>query len=91
MAALKEDTYGQPTSWTHPHLVNTGELVPGIAMDEFQKRRLRLATGIQKFSRDRKGENMNKPQNHIVSKENLIYKNKLERRSSNGFLYETNS
>lgn len=34
-----EPVYGQPTTKTHPHLLKSGELLPGIQIEEFQERR----------------------------------------------------
>ncbi|XP_075226557.1 xaa-Pro aminopeptidase 3 isoform X2 [Lycorma delicatula] len=38
----KNDFYGQPTPYTHPHLMKEGELIPGIELNEFKERRNRL-------------------------------------------------
>ncbi|KAJ3017339.1 hypothetical protein HKX48_003585 [Thoreauomyces humboldtii] len=39
-------TIGQPTPHTHPHLLKTGEVTPGITLDEFKARRQRLVSKI---------------------------------------------
>ncbi|XP_055840539.1 xaa-Pro aminopeptidase 3 [Episyrphus balteatus] len=44
------ENLGQPTSWTHSHLLNEGEIVPKIKVDEFKERRTRLMQGIQKHT-----------------------------------------
>lgn len=33
---------GQPAHWTHPHLINKGEITPGITLQEFKQRRTRF-------------------------------------------------
>lgn len=37
---------GQPTSTTHPHLVKHGEVLPGISLQEFKRRRSKLIESI---------------------------------------------
>ena len=39
-------TFGQPTNLTHPHLVQSGELLPGIKLSEFKERRDKLVGRI---------------------------------------------
>lgn len=34
-----QQTFGQPTSQSHPHLLQEGEIVPGVKKDEFKRRR----------------------------------------------------
>lgn len=46
------ENYGQPTPWTHPHMLTPGEIVPGITLDEIRMRRNNLALNIQKFAVD---------------------------------------
>lgn len=40
---------GQPTSETHPHLINDGEIGPGIQREEYQKRRENLMNNIYEY------------------------------------------
>lgn len=53
---------GQPTSFSHPHLVSPGELVPGLPVSEFKSRRSefmkRLVNSIPKENRG-KGHTVN--------------------------------
>lgn len=46
------ENLGQPTAWTHPHIVEEGNIVPGVSVDEFKERRHRLLQGIQKHTFD---------------------------------------
>ncbi|XP_066998652.2 xaa-Pro aminopeptidase 3 [Anabrus simplex] len=41
---------GQPTAHTHPHLLQNGEVMPGIRLEEFQERRHRFMSKIQKYA-----------------------------------------
>ncbi|KAJ1975576.1 aminopeptidase [Dimargaris verticillata] len=41
---------GQPTSETHPHLVQAGHITPGITSDEYAQRRARLAEALPENS-----------------------------------------
>ena len=34
--------YGQPTEWTHPHIIGPGEVNRGISKGEFHSRRDKL-------------------------------------------------
>ena len=43
-----EQTFGQPTPETHPHLLKKGELVAGFKLNEFKSRRSRLMEMIAK-------------------------------------------
>ncbi|KAL7303563.1 hypothetical protein TKK_0003722 [Trichogramma kaykai] len=43
-----QQTYGQPVPRTHPHLLKSDELVTGIKLDEFQRRRSRFMEKIAK-------------------------------------------
>lgn len=64
--ALHPQVFGQPVALTHPHLINSNELVTGVTLKEFQQRRNRLMLGIQKYARDHlQKENYGK-QNHMV-------------------------
>lgn len=41
---------GQPTHATHPHMLQEGELLPGVRQDEFRERRFRLMDDIHKHA-----------------------------------------
>lgn len=43
---MKPSVYGQPLFPSHPHLVNEGELTPGIPMEEYQRRRRTLMDSL---------------------------------------------
>ncbi|XP_011500575.1 PREDICTED: probable Xaa-Pro aminopeptidase 3 [Ceratosolen solmsi marchali] len=43
--------YGQPTPWTHSHLIKDGEVVPGIDVNEFQARRNKLMEKISRVNK----------------------------------------
>lgn len=45
---------GQPTPWTHPHLLRSNEIAVGITQAEFQQRRRQLMTNIQTYARSLK-------------------------------------
>ncbi|KAJ9577543.1 hypothetical protein L9F63_005916 [Diploptera punctata] len=47
---IKPKKQGQPTAATHPHLLQHGELLPGLKQEEFQERRYRLMENIHKHS-----------------------------------------
>lgn len=64
--SLNCHTFGQPVSATHPHLINDGELVPGVTLKEFQQRRIRLMHGIQKYAIDHLQKNGITKRNHLV-------------------------
>ncbi|XP_075155591.1 xaa-Pro aminopeptidase 3 isoform X2 [Haematobia irritans] len=49
---IHNQIFGQPVQSTHPHLINKGELVPGLQLDEFKHRRSRLLLGVQKYAAD---------------------------------------
>lgn len=40
--------FGQPTPFTHPHLLKPHELVAGVTLDEFKRRRQQLMESIRK-------------------------------------------
>ncbi|XP_078045801.1 xaa-Pro aminopeptidase 3 [Augochlora pura] len=46
LAATPCRACGQPTAITHPHLIKKGEVVPGIQLDEFKNRRIKLVESI---------------------------------------------
>ncbi|SPP78499.1 xaa-Pro aminopeptidase 3 [Drosophila guanche] len=58
---------GQPTSVSHPHLIQPHELVPGLTLDEFQQRRSKLMHKIQSYA-STFGDNYNgrSTKNHMV-------------------------
>ena len=45
----KSRKYGQPTEWTHSHIIGKNEVNKGISKSEFQHRRLRLMENLQKL------------------------------------------
>uniref|UniRef100_A0A1I8Q9X7 Aminopeptidase P N-terminal domain-containing protein n=2 Tax=Stomoxys calcitrans TaxID=35570 RepID=A0A1I8Q9X7_STOCA len=47
---INNQIFGQPVYSTHPHMINKGDLVPGIQLDEFKQRRSRLLLGTQKYA-----------------------------------------
>lgn len=47
---VKAVKQGQPTHATHPHLLQEGELLPGVRQDEFRERRFRLMEGIHRHA-----------------------------------------
>lgn len=53
--------FGQPTPFTHPHLLKTQELVAGVSLDEFQGRREHLMELIRNHSRSAQ-----RPKHNIV-------------------------
>lgn len=59
---------GQPTSITHPHLIEPHELVPGVKLQEFQLRRTQLMQGLQAYAEGFGNElNGNGSKCHMVS------------------------
>lgn len=42
--------FGQPTSETHPHLLNQGEITPLITKQEYQTRRDKLVETLLKYA-----------------------------------------
>jgi len=47
---------GQPTSVSHPHLIQPDELVPGVELGEIKERRLQLMQNIRAYARSFGGE-----------------------------------
>ncbi|KAG5440481.1 hypothetical protein PCK2_000415 [Pneumocystis canis] len=43
---IQRSFYGQPINITHPHLIQTNELTPGISVTEYAHRRARLAATL---------------------------------------------
>ncbi|GAB6027263.1 hypothetical protein CHUAL_001548 [Chamberlinius hualienensis] len=57
-AFVRPRVYGQPTAYSHPHVLKPGELTPGITVEEFQRRRLKLmqnlvSASLKRFKADR--------------------------------------
>lgn len=55
---------GQPSPYTHPHLVKNGEVTPGLSQTEYELRRYRLASLIEAQA-DRMGPSTSSS-NHVV-------------------------
>ncbi|KAI0043165.1 peptidase M24 [Auriscalpium vulgare] len=47
---LKPSAFGQPTSRSHPHLVQPGEVTPGIPAEEYERRRVQLIESLPEGS-----------------------------------------
>jgi len=47
--------FGQPTEWTHPHIIGRGEVNHGIKKEEFHKRRERLVDQLLRSDLHRSG------------------------------------
>lgn len=45
---VQNPSYGQPTPESHPHLLEPGEIVQGITLDEIKNRRIELMENIHK-------------------------------------------
>ncbi|XP_013413280.1 probable Xaa-Pro aminopeptidase 3 [Lingula anatina] len=56
--------FGQPAPQTHPHLLNTGEVTPGISKEEFEFRRNKLANIIS--AHDAASTRGDESKNHLV-------------------------
>ena len=52
--------FGQPASQTHPHLIQEGEVTPGITKEEYQSRRHRLLNKVLEHSQ------IGSARNHII-------------------------
>ena len=61
---------GQPTAITHPHLMKEGEVVPGIQLDEFKKRREKLTKSIVSHASI---ANLNEPHIVIIPSSSKVY------------------
>lgn len=59
-------TYGQPTPWTHSHLVGDGEVTPGIHQGEFVDRRRRLVDGILQLCSASRSSDTKTTESHLV-------------------------
>ncbi|XP_053677977.1 xaa-Pro aminopeptidase 3 [Anopheles nili] len=55
-------TFGQPVHHTHPHLINPGEVLKGIQLQEVQNRRINLLHSLKEYSASFTDKNSN----HIV-------------------------
>ncbi|XP_068159603.1 xaa-Pro aminopeptidase 3 [Drosophila tropicalis] len=67
MLRQKIGNLGQPTSASHPHLIRSNELVPGVEMIEFQSRRNTLMKTLQSYARTMGNEfNGRSCQSHMV-------------------------
>lgn len=60
--------FGQPTQFTHPHLLKPNELTIGLLPDEFAERRQKLMDKIAEHCVDTK-----KPKRNIVKIESIIF------------------
>lgn len=56
------DTYGQPTPTSHPHILKEGEVVQSVKADELKNRRILFMESIQEHAMKLNNENLN----HIV-------------------------
>uniref|UniRef100_A0AAY5F619 Aminopeptidase P N-terminal domain-containing protein n=1 Tax=Electrophorus electricus TaxID=8005 RepID=A0AAY5F619_ELEEL len=57
---------GQPSPYTHPHLIKRGEVTPGVTQAEFELRRQRLASLIEGRARQQTGCSHASDSFHIV-------------------------
>uniref|UniRef100_A0A8B9HCK8 X-prolyl aminopeptidase 3, mitochondrial n=1 Tax=Astyanax mexicanus TaxID=7994 RepID=A0A8B9HCK8_ASTMX len=57
---------GQPSPFTHPHLIKHGEVTPGLTQTEFELRRQRLASLIEAHSVRLSGPSRASDSSHIV-------------------------
>ncbi|XP_056609827.1 xaa-Pro aminopeptidase 3 [Triplophysa dalaica] len=57
---------GQPSPYTHPHLIRYGEVTPGLTQTEFELRRQRLASLIEMQAERSKGPGTSSNSTHIV-------------------------
>ena len=61
---------GQPTAITHPHLLKDREVVPGIQLDEFKRRRCKLMESIHLQAH---AANIGKPHILIIPSSSKVY------------------
>ena len=52
-AFVSSRKYGQPTEWTHPHIIGKNEVNKGIQRSEFASRRQRL---VEKLLKQKNGD-----------------------------------
>ncbi|KAG1936542.1 xaa-Pro aminopeptidase 3 [Pimephales promelas] len=57
---------GQPSPYTHPHLIKYGEVTPGLTQTEFELRRQRLASLIEMQAERLTGSGASSNSSHIV-------------------------
>lgn len=57
---------GQPSPYTHPHLIGYGEVTPGLTQTEFEFRRQRLASLIEMQAERLTGSGASSNSSHIV-------------------------
>lgn len=57
---------GQPSPYTHPHLISYGEVTPGLTQTEFEFRRQRLASLIKMQAERLTGSGASSNSSHIV-------------------------
>ncbi|KAI4884408.1 hypothetical protein NFI96_013788 [Prochilodus magdalenae] len=57
---------GQPSPYTHPHLIKHGEVTPGLTQTEFELRRQRLASLIQAHAERLSGSSRAPDSTHVV-------------------------
>ncbi|XP_016124904.1 probable Xaa-Pro aminopeptidase 3 isoform X2 [Sinocyclocheilus grahami] len=57
---------GQPSPYTHPHLIRYGEVMPGLTQTEFEFRRQRLASLIKMQAERLTGSGASSNSSHIV-------------------------
>uniref|UniRef100_A0A671NZX3 X-prolyl aminopeptidase 3, mitochondrial n=1 Tax=Sinocyclocheilus anshuiensis TaxID=1608454 RepID=A0A671NZX3_9TELE len=57
---------GQPSPYTHPHLIRYGEVTPGLTQTEFEFRRQRLASLIKMQAERLTGSGASSNSSHIV-------------------------
>ncbi|CAL9693681.1 unnamed protein product [Knipowitschia caucasica] len=56
---------GQPSPYTHPHLIKNGEVTPGLSQSEYELRRYKLASLIEAQA-ERMGSSTSSNQNVVV-------------------------
>ncbi|XP_054007802.1 xaa-Pro aminopeptidase 3-like [Hylaeus anthracinus] len=61
---------GQPTALTHPHLMKDGEVVPGIQLNEFKRRRSKLMESIHSQAH---AANPGKPHIVVIPSASKVY------------------
>lgn len=57
---------GQPSPYTHPHLIRHGEVTPGLTQTEYELRRQRLASLIEIQAERQTGSGASSNSSHIV-------------------------
>ncbi|XP_076866625.1 xaa-Pro aminopeptidase 3 isoform X5 [Brachyhypopomus gauderio] len=64
--AVPQRYLGQPSPYTHPHLVKPGEVTPGVTQTEFELRRQRLASLIEAKAKQLTGSSHASNSSHVV-------------------------